>query len=198
MTKNDYMQTLAQRLRRLPKEDYDKAIAYFEEYFEDAGSENEQQAISDLGTPDEAANALIMDLAVRNTQEPPKTVKKGLSAVWIGILGVCAAPIALPMAFAMLAVLFAVILCVLACIFALIVTAVALVGGGLVGLVGGIVFLFTSFSNGVATIGFALCSLGIGLAATYGSVLLCKSFLRKASSSLGKITKGGKKNDKKR
>ena len=36
---------------------------YFEEYFEDAGIENEQKAIEDLGAPEEAASALILDLA---------------------------------------------------------------------------------------------------------------------------------------
>ena len=38
MTKTEYMRTLAHKLRRLPKEDYDKAMEYFEEYFAEAGS----------------------------------------------------------------------------------------------------------------------------------------------------------------
>lgn len=49
MTKKEYMKKLAYQLRRLPKEDFDKAMDYFEEYFEDAGIENEQKAIEDLG-----------------------------------------------------------------------------------------------------------------------------------------------------
>ena len=44
MTKTEYMKILARSLRRLPKEDYDRAIEYFEEYFAEAGPENEQQA----------------------------------------------------------------------------------------------------------------------------------------------------------
>ncbi len=35
MTKKEYMKKLAYQLRRLPKEDFDKAMDYFEEYFED-------------------------------------------------------------------------------------------------------------------------------------------------------------------
>ena len=38
MTKKEYMKKLAYQLRRLPKEDFDKAMDYFEEYFEDAAS----------------------------------------------------------------------------------------------------------------------------------------------------------------
>ena len=64
MTKKEYMKKLAYQLRRLPKEDFDKAMDYFEEYFEDAGIENEQKAIEDLGAPEEAASALILDLAL--------------------------------------------------------------------------------------------------------------------------------------
>ena len=44
MTKKEYMKKLAYQLRRLPKEDFDKAMDYFEEYFEDAGIEKWQKS----------------------------------------------------------------------------------------------------------------------------------------------------------
>lgn len=44
MTKSEYMKKLSYSLRRLPKEDFNQAIDYFEEYFAEAGEENEQQA----------------------------------------------------------------------------------------------------------------------------------------------------------
>lgn len=52
MTKADYMKTLAYSLRHLPKEEFEQAMDYFEEYFAEAGPENEQQAIEDLGSPE--------------------------------------------------------------------------------------------------------------------------------------------------
>ena len=103
MTKKEYMKKLAYQLRRLPKEDFDKAMDYFEEYFEDAGIENEQKAIEDLGAPEEAASALILDLAQENAVKPPKTMKRRFSALWIAILALFAAPIALPLALGILA-----------------------------------------------------------------------------------------------
>ena len=51
MTKTEYMKVLSKKLRRLPKEDYERAVEYFEEYFADAGLENEQKAIEDLWNP---------------------------------------------------------------------------------------------------------------------------------------------------
>ena len=56
MNKDEYIKRLEYRLRRLPKEEYDKAISYFTEYFEEAGPENEIQATQDLGTPEMAAD----------------------------------------------------------------------------------------------------------------------------------------------
>ena len=58
MTKSEYMKKLSYSLRRLPKEDFNQAIDYFEEYFAEAGEENEQQAIEDLGSPEDAAKEL--------------------------------------------------------------------------------------------------------------------------------------------
>ena len=44
MNKSEYMKILTHELRRLPKEDYYRAVDYFEEYFAEAGPENEDQA----------------------------------------------------------------------------------------------------------------------------------------------------------
>ncbi len=55
-------------LRRLPKEDFDAACAYFEEYFDEAGEKNEIQAMEDLGSPRQAARELIVSLAVKNSR----------------------------------------------------------------------------------------------------------------------------------
>ena len=63
------MKQMRHHLRRLPKEDYDRAIEYFEEYFEEAGPDHEQQAIEDLGSPEIAADQIIRDLAMRKRRE---------------------------------------------------------------------------------------------------------------------------------
>ena len=61
MTRNEYMEQLKKYLKRLPKEDYDNAIEYFSEYFDEAGSENEQQVMEELGEPREAARELLLN-----------------------------------------------------------------------------------------------------------------------------------------
>lgn len=197
MTRSDYMNILAHNLRHLPKEDYHRAMEYFEEYFNEAGPEHEQDAIRDLGTPEEASRELIMNLAERNIEEPPKTVKHGFHAVWIGILGVCAAPIALPLLLAVVCVIFALLICVLAVLFSLFVAAVCTAAGGVLAVVGGFPLMFHAFWNGIATIGMGFITLGLGILFVYGSFHLCRLTLGKTSKSLGNITKGGRRHENK-
>ena len=76
MNREEYMKLLQHRLRRLPKEDYNRAIAYFIEYFEEAGPEREAQAIEDLGSPELAADQIIRDLQWRMPTALRKMSKK--------------------------------------------------------------------------------------------------------------------------
>ena len=179
MTKTEYMKILTHNLRRLPKEDYDRAIEYFEEYFAEAGPENEQQAIADLGSPDEAAKALIVDLAAQNIKEKPKTMKGGLSALWIAVLAVCSAPVTLPIAICLLAVIAVVLFCVGIALFCVVISAVAVAASGILTLFGGIVLLFRSLGDGLCNIGLGLFSTGLGILFVYGAILLFKWLIRK-------------------
>lgn len=197
MTRADYMKTLSYNLRHLPKEDYERAIDYFEEYFNEAGPEHELAAIEDLGTPEEASRELIMNLAEKNITEPPKTVKHGFHAVWIGILGVCAAPIALPLVLMFFCLILMVVIMVFSLLLTLFLAAVCATAGGFLAVVGGFILAFRTFANGVATVGMGLLTFGIGILFTYGSFHLCRWVLGKMSQSLGNITKGGRRHENK-
>ncbi len=47
MNRNEYMAALRRALSGLPEEERASALRYYEEYFDDAGPENEQKVISD-------------------------------------------------------------------------------------------------------------------------------------------------------
>lgn len=191
MTRSDYMTILAHHLRRLPREDYNRAIEYFEEYFDDAGPQQEQNAIEDLGSPEEAAKELIMNLAERNVTEPPKTIKRGIHTAWIGILGICAAPIAIPVALVILCLLFTCVLMILTFLLG----AFCIVAGGIVGIIGGFFLLFQTLADGIATLGLGLFLLGFGILCTYGMFYLDRWILKKITAILGRITKGGRRHE---
>lgn len=192
MNREEYMKCLRHRLRRLPKEDFDKAVAYFEEYFEDAGPEAEQQAAADLGAPEAAADSIIRDLAVQNSKEPEQNMKKGFSNIWVGILAVCALPIGLPLALGAGVILFAAAVTVLALIFSLFITAFALSVASIPCVGVGVAFLFSVPANGIATIGAGLIGVGVGVWILKGSVSLCRGFLNQMTRLFGRIAKGGK------
>ena len=44
------------------RQDYENAIEYFSEYFDEAGPENEQHVMEELGEPKEAARELLLNL----------------------------------------------------------------------------------------------------------------------------------------
>ena len=192
MNRDEYMKRLEYRLRRLPKEDYDKAVSYFTEYFEEAGPDKESQAIEDLGSPEMAADQIIRDFAMENANRPVKDVRRGISAVWVGILAVFAAPIGVPLAltFGILALTFVfVILMLVFCVFIL---TLSVAVSAIPCIVIGVWMLFTSFADGIATIGIGLLGLGIGYWLLIGSAALGKGVLRLMTRLFGKAAEGRK------
>lgn len=196
MNKEEYMKQMHHYLRRLPKEDFDRAIEYFEEYFAEAGPAQEQQAIEDLGSPAMAADQIIRDLAMENAKEPNKSMKRGLSAVWVGVLAVFAAPIGLPLAFAAGAVALSIVFVICAILFAVLLTVVVLALSAIPLLGGSIWLLFTSPVNGLASMGLCLITIGIGIWAVKGCVWVSKYFLNLLTRLFGKIARRGKRHEK--
>lgn len=196
MSKTEYMGILKKKLSRLPKDDYDRAVEYFEEYFADAGEEQEEQAMEDLGSPETAAEQIIREIAINNTKEPVKDVKKGLNAVWVGILAVCAAPIALPLVIVGIGTVLVLIASAFLVLASLFLVGVALLVTVPVCIAGGVISISTGFPTVLSCIGIALFALGAGMALMYGMVCFSKWFLTWVINGFGRmLNKGGKKNE---
>lgn len=110
------MEELKKYLKRLPQEDFDNAIEYFSEYFEEAGPEKEQQVMRELGEPKEAARELFLNLLQESVEkdqdivEEKAPVLKGKrrspgKIILLVFLVLCASPVSL----ALLAFVFAVL-----------------------------------------------------------------------------------------
>lgn len=59
MTRSEYLSELTSHLISLPKEERDMAVKFYEEYFDEAGPDNEQAVIADLGKPFNLARSII-------------------------------------------------------------------------------------------------------------------------------------------
>lgn len=63
MSKQEFMRELEALLAELPKEEREEAVRYYDAYFEDAGAENEQTVIEELGSAKKVAEQLLRDFA---------------------------------------------------------------------------------------------------------------------------------------
>ncbi|MEG0614665.1 MAG: DUF1700 domain-containing protein [Oscillospiraceae bacterium] len=190
MNKVEYLAELKAQLSSLPPDERDAAIKYYEEFFEDAGKENEENVIKDLGSAKELASTIISEqnfagksssdyvpakiITVTKAEEKSPSVFKIVSLVLLIIF-------ASPFLLALLAIIFALGISVLAVIFSVIVSfvAVALSLGisGIFCIVTGIMGIFMNPSIGFLAIGAGFVLFGIGLLLTIPIVLMCSKLI---------------------
>lgn len=189
MNRSEYMAALRRALSVLPEEERVNALRYYEEYFDDAGPENETKVIADLGTPEQVAAQILADYR-ELTAVPPasggaaaKTGKRrwrGVSPWLLLVLVLLAIPIGIPLAGALLGVIAAVIGVVLSVVL---VVAVCIVILPLCLLAAGIVLCGLSFTlwgipaSAVMTLGCGLALFALGILVTLLIIKLCILFV---------------------
>ena len=177
MTREEYMAKLQKYLRKLPKQDYEDAIEYFNEYFSDTDEEGQQKLMEELGTPKAAAADLMCNLLDRKLQEQDtdieeKKSKKGI--ITLSILAILSTPVTVPLFVALLAVLFAAAICVACVIFSDFIASfgVLLIGGKL--LLRGLVSFPYSLSGALTITGCGLLGIGCAILLYLLGIYLCK------------------------
>lgn len=175
MTKEQYMDQLKKYLHRLPKQEYEDAVDYFEEYFGEADEDGQQKLMKELGTPKEAARDLISNLLDKKLDETSaisKPVQKG--TLKVALLAVCAAPVAIPLLIVLFAVLASAAVCLFCaylCVFILALCAF-LIGGKL--FVRGIVAISFSIPGSFILLGLGLLGIGLSILLCILGIYLCK------------------------
>ena len=100
MTRTEYLAELEKYLKKLPRKDYEEAMDYFTEYFDEVGPEGEAAAIAELGSPKEAAHEIMLNLLdkkVEGDNQDSSSSKNTKNIVQIAILSILAAPLAIPL-----------------------------------------------------------------------------------------------------
>lgn len=188
MSRKAFMARLDELLADITEAEKEEALSYYEEYFEDAGPENEEEVIQSLGSPEKVAATIKAGLS-ENAQEEGEfsetgytnsyydvkdevatiNKRKGLSGIstggWVIILILClfALPILGPLLLGVLGTIFGLLVAVAAVIFAVLVTGIALVVAAVAMVAAGFATLFATPIVGVALIGAALVVAGIGI-----------------------------------
>ena len=188
MNRNTFLKELRRELEPLPFDEREAALTYYEEYFDEAGPEGEQEAIATLGTPAKIALGLKVDYAVN---KPPTTPKEGRVKVWMIILAFFTLPITLPLALGLTIAIFVLFIVFGSVIFALGVTAVALFGSAIVTVVAAFGALLSSPLTFLFFLGGAAALLGIGVLFCYFTYIvatkLAGAFARLMGRALNRV-----------
>lgn len=192
LNKTEYLQQLQKYLKKLPQADYEDAMEYFTEYFEDTDEEGARALMEELGTPKEAARDLMANLLSRkltdvtdSTVVPPSTDstsdvvsgnstgtertagrKVWKSILWISLLLLFAIPIGAPLLVSAVVVLLCVMICAVILDLCIFIAAFSgfLIGGKL--LLRGLLAVPISLSGSSMIAGSGLLIVGLGILVT--------------------------------
>ncbi len=169
MNKMDFMKQLEQLLSDIPQYERTEALNYYEEYFSDAGVENEQQVLRELGSPWEVAQTIRDGLqpggAKTETQYQAmeqRGQKAGLPT-WAIVLIVVGCIFASPVLIGLVATAFGLLIGFFGMIIGFGAAGVSLVAAGISTVVFSIVYrgVFTMVGVILVGVGFVLFALGI-------------------------------------
>ena len=189
MTREEYLAELAKRLEKLDEMERRDVIEYYEEYFADAGEEEEQAIIENLGRPKQLAMQIKAEFAYKKAEADPLNRKKGMKAVWLGIGAVFAAPVAIPVAIALAAVLIALLLAAAAILLSFYAVSIGFGAGALLLLFGAAVSIPVP-SAALTSLGAALALAGLAVLIYVPTFLLSRVCVRGIAKLTNKIISG--------
>lgn len=217
MTKQEFLSQLASLLSDISFEEREEALSYYREYIEDAGLENEEAILNELGSPQKVAADIKKDIYQRtsytsdgtpdsmsasnatytNTQNAAQQQKKSnANLILVLIIAVLLAPIWIPLGIAAVSVIFSAIISILSIGLGLGIAGIALLIAGVVVFAIGICNLFLSPFTGLLLIGISLILFALGIFFTLFTGWVCvKVFpwiIKQLSILWNRITPPGK------
>ena len=197
MNAYEYLQALRAALAVLPDDEIDSAMRYYEDYFLDAGDENAEKVIEQLGPPEQVAEAILRDYTGVARRRPerfeeekaqtvdgvplgqdgkPLTRKKGINP-WmlacIVLLALIFGPVAVAVIGAIIVAVVGLVIGIAACGVA--VPAATLIGGGALVLFS--FLLWATPASALATLGAGLTVGAVGLLLVLLVIKLCILFV---------------------
>ena len=178
MTRLEFMEELRSRLQTLPFTEQQDALRYYEEYFDDAGPDNEQKVVEELGTPEEVAKNILANSSLnlanspyRDGGRPPQEgfqpmgipkPQKSKTGLWIFLActSIIWGPVLFAVAITLLSILFSVLVTLFSLAVAFAILCVVLIVLFFAALAIGIPLLFGDTLNGLLLISMALTSAG--------------------------------------
>lgn len=187
MNKTEFINKVKLGLDNISKEEQENALRYYVEYFQDAGEENEEEVIKELGTPEEVVAKIKSDMNIEKDLNSKLNQKR--TEPWVIVLLVLASPFI----FTGLAMLASLILVLFSLIFAIAVSSFALIFTGLVCSVVSFIAIPVSFASFIFLLGMGLISLAVGLFLGLLTYVLARLLANATVSLCTKIWEGMKR-----
>jgi len=184
MNRHEFIEQLKKKLRKLPFDEIKEAVEYYEQYFDEAGEENEQEVLAELGSASEVAAQIIAGFAVKGVGAA-ESAKAKWNTAWLVVLASLATPIALPLTLAAGALALALIIAMSAVIFSFFMAGVALLAGGVGCTLASIFVIAESFPTTLLALGLGLTASGAGVAVVVATVELSKKCFGWLTKQLG-------------
>ena len=185
MTRAEFMRELERLLADIPESERTEALQYYNDYFDDAGVENELRVLVELGSPYEVAQSIKAGLNTEEKTEKPdvqfdkqnaySNPTKKQMPIWAWPFVVIGFVIAAPLIFAVGITVISLLFAGFCVLFSLVLA----FGGAALGLImGGVVFLIAGLQSllvpgvGVLLLGSGLVSLALGILMVMLAVLV--------------------------
>ena len=184
MTRNEFLSALRDRLYGLPDEEIDAALRYYEEYFDEA--ESEEAALTALGSPEQAALSILEQNPPAKRKKRRRKVKASADkpkpgpwkVVGVIVLVICASPMLIVLGAVVLSLLISLIVTVLCTVLSILLPFIvlSLVFLALMVLLGLAALEVLPFFAPASTVlcGAALLCGALGLLFTLFTVHLCR------------------------
>lgn len=163
MSREEYLKVLRRKLKKLPNEEINAALDFYQEYFEEAGEDKTKEVIAKLGSPSRVASRILAEYAVKGLEEEERTTKKGFSAIWFIILAILASPIALPLLIVVISLASTLVILCGSFIFTFFVLIIALILSGIISVIAGVAVIAQHWQTSMFFVGIGLIASGIGI-----------------------------------
>ena len=193
MTKREFLLALNDALGSMTGDDRSAAIKYYSDYIDDAGPENLESVLQELGSPEEVAASILADAdtatsgdasSAARTMPPPAQHAPGGLPTWAWILLICLLfPVWLPI----LATLGGLLLGAIGVFLGFFAATFALLLCGVAMLCLGIVTAFSAPPLGLLILGIGCISLSIGALCCMGCVFLCRTVIPASARFIGRV-----------
>lgn len=197
MTKRDFLLALNDALGSMTGDERSAAIKYYSDYIDDAGPENLENVLQELGSPEQVAASILADAdaaqqavngaaaaEASRTMPPPAPRAPGGMPVWAWILLICLLfPVWLPI----LATLGGLLVGAIGVGIGFFATTFALLICGVVLICVGIVTAFSAPPLGLLVMGVGCIGLSIGALFCMGCVFLCRTVIPATARFVGRV-----------